>query len=127
MPVTIFALFEDMGTDQLKMLEAEIADGNSDKYVWALKGSKVNVAEAQISPASKFDQYGANVNEQIDMAMTFGSKVITHPGGFGYASAQASVDVLDQYVSTIQADAIEFIKTEILKPFAESWGIVRDG
>lgn len=117
----IFASFEDMSGDQLKKIELEMQDGNSDKYVWAFQ-KEAKVAEVQINPSSKFDQYGANVNEQIDMAMSFGSKVITHPGGFGYASAQTSVDVLDQYVATIQSDAIEFIRKEIVIPLAKSWG-----
>ncbi|HEC65434.1 MAG TPA: hypothetical protein ENI23_09075 [bacterium] len=106
---------------QLNKIEAEMADPDRQKYVWFFD-SPVDIKEAGISPATKFDKYGENVDAHIDIATTFASKTITNPTGYSYAGSQTPFDVLDQRMIDYQSDAREMIKDRLLRPLAESWG-----
>jgi len=117
----VFASFPGMPADQLKKLEAELDDPNSDKYIWAFN-KEAKMAEAQIMPASKFDKYGENVDNMISLGSGFPEKIITNPGGFSFASSQTPMDTIDQRMATLQVEATELIKDELLRPLAESWG-----
>ena len=117
----IFASFPGMPQEQLSKLEGELSDPNSDKFIWAFN-KEASMAEASIQGQSKFDQYGKNVDEHIDLGTGFGSKVITNSGSFGYASSQNTIDVLDQRMMMLQSLAGEMIKDQLLRPLAESWG-----
>ena len=117
----IFASFPGMPQEQLSKLEGELSDPNSDKFIWAFN-KEASMAEATIGGQAKFDQYGKNVDEHIDLGTGFGSKVITQTGGFGYSSGQTTIDVMDQRMMMLQSIAGEMIKDQLLRPLAESWG-----
>ena len=117
----IFASFPGMPQDQLAKLEGELSDQNTDKFIWAFN-KEASMAEANISGATKFDRYGENIDQHIDLGTGFGSKVVTNPGSFGYASTQSTIDVLDQRMMSLQAVASELIKDSLLRPLAETWG-----
>jgi len=117
----IFASFPGMPQEQLAKLEGELGDPNSDKYIWAFN-KEASMTEANIRDAGKFQDYGQNVDMHIDLGTGFGSKVVTNQGGFGYASTQATIDVLDQRMMMLQGLASEMIKDTLLRPLAESWG-----
>jgi len=117
----IFASFPGMPSDQLKKLENELDDENSNKYIWAFN-KEAKMAEAQIMPASKFDKYGENVDNMISLGSGFPEKIITNPGGFSFASSQTPMDTIDQRMATLQVEATEMIKDELLRPLADTWG-----
>jgi len=110
-----------MPQEQLSKLEAELSDPNSDKYIWAFN-KEASMQEANVQGQGKFADYQANVDNHIDLGTGFGSKVVTQQGGFGYASTQATIDVLDQRMMMLQGIASEMIKDQLLRPLAESWG-----
>ena len=105
----IFASFPGMPQDQLAKLEGELSDPNTDKFIWAFN-KEASMTEANIQGQTKFDKYGENVDQHIDLGTGFGSKVVTNPGSFGYASTQSTIDVLDQRMMSLQATASEMIK-----------------
>jgi len=117
----VFASFPGMPSDQLNKLEKELDDPNSDKYIWAFN-KEAKMAEAQIMPASKFDKYGENVDNMISLGSGFPEKIITNPGGFSFASSQTPMDTIDQRMATLQVEATELIKDELLRPLADTWG-----
>jgi len=117
----VFASFPGMPSDQLNKLEKELDDPNSDKYIWAFN-KEAKMAEAQIMPASKFDKYGENVDNMISLGSGFPEKIITNPGGFSFASSQTPMDTIDQRMATLQVEATEMIKDELLRPLADTWG-----
>jgi len=110
-----------MPQDQMKQVQLEMADANSDQYIWIFD-KPVDSKELQIQAQTKFDDYGNNVDSHIDIATGFASKVISHPGGFSYSSAQSPLDVLDQRMVDMQNDGTELIIDKLLRPLAESWG-----
>src|SRR3990170_27389 len=110
-----------MPQDQMKQVQLEMADPNSDQYIWIFD-KPVDSKELQIQAQTRFDDYGDNVDSHIDIATGFASKVISHPGGFSYSSAQSPLDVLDQRMVDMQNDVAELIIDKLLKPLAESWG-----
>lgn len=89
--------------------------------MFGLSTKKAEIAEVQINPSSRFEEYGNNVEKQIDLAQGFGSDIIKNPGSFGYSSSQTTMDVLDQRMMVMQKEAGEFIRDELLRPLAESW------
>jgi hypothetical protein len=117
----VFASFPGMPSDQLQKLEKELDDPNSSKYIWAFN-KEAKMAEAQIMPATKFDKYGENVDNMISLGSGFPEKIITNPGGFSYASSQTPMDVMDQHTATMQVEASELIKDQLLRPLADTWG-----
>lgn len=112
-----------MPKDQMKELQAEMADENTDQYIWIFDKT-VNSAELQVQAQGKFDEYGTNVDAHIDVGTIFASNVIKNPQGFSYSGAQTPFDVLDQRMSDLQGDLAETIKDRLLKPLAESWGFM---
>lgn len=106
---------------QMNALELEMSDPNNKKYIWFFD-KPVTVAEASIQSSTKFDKYGENVDAHIDIGTVFASKVVTQPGGFSYSSSQTPFDVLDQRMADLQNDFSEFLKEELLRPLADSWG-----
>ena len=110
-----------MPRDQMDAVQAEMADPNTDQYIWIFD-KPIDSKELQIQAQSRFDDYGDNVDAHIDIAMGFASKVISHPGGFSYSGSQTPFDVLDQRMTDMQKDSSELIIDGLLKPLAESWG-----
>ncbi len=110
-----------MPRDQMKEVQAEMADPNTDQYIWIFD-KPLTSTELAISPQTKFDDYGDNVDSHIDIGTGFASKVVSNPGGFSYSSSQTPFDVLDQRMVDLQIEASEMIKDHLIKPIAESWG-----
>ena len=110
-----------MTQDQMHQVQLEMADPNSDQYIWIFD-KPVDSKELQIQANTRFDDYGDNVDAHIDIATGFASKVISNPGGFSYSSAQSPLDVLDQRMADMQNDISELIIDKLLRPLAESWG-----
>jgi len=110
-----------MPRDQMKEIQAEMADPNTDQYIWIFD-KPLQSTELAISANTKFDDYGDNVDSHIDIGTGFASKVVSNPGGFSYSSSQTPFDVLDQRMVDLQIDASEMIKDHLIKPIAESWG-----
>jgi hypothetical protein len=118
----IFASLPGMPQPQLEKLEKELQDPNSSKTIWAFD-REAKMVEAQISNLGKFNEYGANVDNHIDIAFGFASKIISNPGAFSYSSSQTPLDVLDQRMNDLQIEAKEMIRDEFLRPLCESWNI----
>ena len=112
-----------MPRDQMDTVEAEMADPNTDKYIWIFD-KPIQSAELQVQAQGKFDEYGTNVDAHIDVGTIFASNVIKNPQGFSYSGAQSGLDVLDQRMSDLQSELTETIKDRLLKPIAESWGFI---
>jgi len=112
-----------MPKDQMKEVQAEMADPDTDQYIWIFDKT-VNSAELQVQAQGKFDEYGTNVDAHIDVGTIFASNVIKNPQGFSYSGSQTPFDVLDQRMSDLQGDLAETIKDRLLKPLAESWGFM---
>jgi len=110
-----------MPRDQMKEVQAEMADPNTDQYIWIFD-KPLQSTELAISSQTKFDDYGDNVDSHIDIGTGFASKVVSNPGGFSYSSSQTPFDVLDQRMVDLQIEASEMIKDKLIKPIAESWG-----
>src|SRR3990172_3837984 len=110
-----------MPQDQMRQVQLEMADPNSDQYIWIFD-KPVDSTELQISSNTRFDDYGDNVDAHIDIATGFASKVISHPSGFSYSGGQTPLDVLDQRMIDMQNDVSELVIDKLLKPLAESWG-----
>ena len=110
-----------MPRDQMKEVQAEMADPNTDQYIWIFD-KPLQSTELAISSQTKFDDYGDNVDAHIDIGTGFASKVVSNPSGFSYSSSQTPFDVLDQRMVDLQIDASEMIKDKLVKPLAESWG-----
>ena len=110
-----------MQRDQMKEVQAEMADPNTDQYIWIFD-KNVTSAELQVQAQGKFDDYGNNVDAHIDVGTIFASNVIKNPQGFSYSGSQTPFDVLDQRMSDLQGELAETIKDRLLKPLAESWG-----
>ena len=110
-----------MPRDQMKEIQAEMADPNTDQYIWIFD-KPLQSTELAISSNTKFDDYGDNVDSHIDIGTGFASKVVSNPGGFSYSSSQTPFDVLDQRMVDMQIEASEMIKDHLIKPIAESWG-----
>lgn len=110
-----------MNRDQMKEVQAEMADPNTDQYIWVFD-KPVTSSELQVQAQGKFDEYGANVDAHIDVGTIFASNVIKNPQGFSYSGGQTPLDVLDQRMIDLQSELAETIKDELLKPLAESWG-----
>ena len=109
-----------MPAEQMKQLEAELEDPASSKYVWAFN-KDAKIAEAQINPATKFDSYNMAVQEQIDLATQFGSKVVTNPGAFSYAGLVESDDVLDERLKQMRNELTEVLLDQIYRELYETW------
>ena len=107
--------------EQLNKIEVEMSDPDRQKFVWFFD-KPVDIKEAGISPQTKFDKYGENVDAHIDIATTFASKTITNPTGYSYAGSQTPFDVLDQRMMDYQSDAREMLRDNLIRPLAESWG-----
>jgi len=118
----IFASFPGMPQAQLNKIQKELQDENSRQTIWAFD-KEARMVEAQYSGQGKFQEYGQNVDQHIDIGTGFASQVISHPGGFSYSSSQTPFDVLDQRMVDMQADAREMLRDGILRPLAHSWGI----
>lgn len=110
-----------MPADQMEKIQAEMADPNTDQYIWIFD-KPVQSAELQVQQNGKFNEYGDNVDAHIDVGTVFASNVIKNPGSFSYSGSQTPLDVLDQRMLDLQGEMIEVIKDELLKPTAESWG-----
>ena len=110
-----------MPKDQMNEVQAEMADPNTDQYIWIFD-KPIESSELQIQAQTKFDDYGNNVDAHIDIATGFASNVIKNPGSFSYSGGQTPLDVLDQRMGDLQDDAGEMIKDKLLKQLAESWG-----
>jgi hypothetical protein len=110
-----------MPRDQMDKVQAEMADPNTDQYIWIFD-KPIQSAELQIQPQGKFDEYGNNVDAHIDVGTIFASNVIKNPQGFSYSGSQTPFDVLDQRMGDLQSELCETIKDRLLKPIAESWG-----
>jgi hypothetical protein len=110
-----------MPADQMEKIQAEMADPNTDQYIWIFD-KPVQSAELQVAQAGKFNEYGDNVDAHIDVGTVFASNVIKNPGSFSYSGSQTPLDVLDQRMLDLQGDLIEILKDKLLKPLAESWG-----
>lgn len=117
----IFATFPNMPQDQMRKLEGEMSDPANNKYIWFFD-KKPEVEEAGIRGDAKYSEYGMNVENHIDIGTGFASKVITNPAGFSYSSSQTPLDVLDQRMATLQADASEMLKDKLIRRIAETWG-----
>ena len=118
----IFASFPGMPQEQLTRIESELQDPDNNRTIWAFDRD-AKMAEAQINSQGKFAEYGANVDNHIDIAFGFASKIISNPGAFSYSSSQTPLDVLDQRMNDLQTGAKEMIKDEIIRPLVESWQI----
>lgn len=110
-----------MPQDQMERIQAEMADPNTDQYIWIFD-RQVQSAELQIQSQGKFNEYGDNVDAHIDVGTVFASNVIKNPQGFSYSGGQTPLDVLDQRMLDLQAEFTEVLKDRLLKPLAESWG-----
>src|SRR3972149_255884 len=108
-----------MPQDQMRQVQLEMADPNSDQYIWIFD-KPVDSTELQISSNTRFDDYGDNVDAHIDIATGFASKVISHPSGFSYSGGQTPLDVLDQRMIDMQNDVSELVIDKLLKPLPES-------
>lgn len=118
----IFASFPGMPQAQLEKIEKELQNPNTSKTIWAFD-REAKMAEAQMSNMGKFTEYGANVDNHIDIAFGFASKIISNPGAFSYSSSQTPLDVLDQRMNDLQNEAKEMIRDKFLRPLSESWNI----
>ena len=112
-----------MPRDQMQKIQLEMSDESNDQYIWIFD-KPIESKELSIQGSSKFDQYGTNVEDHIDIGTGFASKVIKNSSGFSYSSSQTPFDVLDQRMVDLQSQASEMIKDRIIKPIAESWGFV---
>ncbi len=112
-----------MPKDQMKTIQEEMADPNTDQYIWIFD-KPVQSAELQIQAQGKFEDYTIGIDAHIDVGTIFASNVIKNPQGFSYSGSQTPFDVLDQRMSDLQTDLSEAIKDRLLKPLAESWGFM---
>lgn len=110
-----------MPRDQMEAIQSEMADENTDQYIWIFD-KPVQSAELQIQSQGKFGDYADNVDAHIDVGTVFASNVIKNPQGFSYSGGQTPLDVLDQRMIDLQGDMAEVMKDELIKPIAESWG-----
>lgn len=110
-----------MPRDQMQKIQLEMSDESNDQYIWMFD-KPIESKELSIQGTPKFDQYGENVENHIDIGTGFASKVIKNSSGFSYSSSQTPFDVLDQRMVDLQSQASEMIKDRIIKPIAESWG-----
>lgn len=118
----IFVKAPGMGKDDMAKLRAELEDPSSAQYVWVIDSTEIDIAEAKIDSNGKFEQYGINVDSQIDISTGYASKTVTDPGGFSYSSSQTPFDSLDQRMVDLQAGGTEMIKDRLIRALAESWG-----
>ena len=116
----VFGAMKGMPQEQLQLLENEMADERSDKWLW-LFDREVTVAEAQLQSQGKFPEYTKDLTEQIDLGTQFGSKVITEPGGFSYASGVESMDVVDEHIAGYQDDLTEILLDGIIRVLYDTW------
>jgi hypothetical protein len=117
----IFASFPNMPQEQLNKLQKELQDSNTSQTIWAFD-REAKMVEASVSGKDMFNNYGQNVDDHIDIGTGFASKIIKTPQSFSYSSSQTPLDVLDQRMNDLQADAREMIKDSILRPLFQSWG-----
>ena len=110
-----------MPRDQMQKIQLEMSDESNDQYIWMFD-KPIESKELSIQGTPKFDTYGQNVEDHIDIGTGFASKVIKNASGFSYSSSQTPFDVLDQRMVDLQSQASEMIKEKIVKPIAESWG-----
>ena len=110
-----------MPRDQMAKVQTEMANADSDQYIW-LFDKPIDSKELQVTGNAKYDQYGQNVEDHIDIGTGFASKVIKNSSGFSYSSSQTPFDVLDQRMVDMQSQASEMIKDRLIRPLAESWG-----
>lgn len=110
-----------MPRDQMQKIQLEMSDESNDQYIWMFD-KPIESKELSIQGTPKFDTYGQNVEDHIDIGTGFASKVIKNASGFSYSSSQTPFDVLDQRMVDLQSQASEMIKEKIIKPIAESWG-----
>ena len=110
-----------MPRDQMAKIQAEMANADSDQYIWMFD-KPIDSTELSVQGQPKFDSYGQNVEDHIDIGTGFASKVIKNSGGFSYSSSQTPFDVLDQRMVDMQSQASEMIKDRLIRPMAESWG-----
>jgi len=110
-----------MPQDQMEKIQAEMADPNTDQYIWIFD-KPVQSAELNVGTQGKFNEYGDNVDAHIDVGTVFASNVIKNPGSFSYSGSQTPLDVLDQRMLDLQGEFIEVLKDKLLKPLSESWG-----
>ncbi len=110
-----------MPRDQMAKVQAEMANADSDQYIWMFD-KPIDSKELQVQGQPKYDNYGQNVEDHIDIGTGFASKVIKNQGGFSYSSSQTPFDVLDQRMVDMQSQASEMIKDRLIRPLAESWG-----
>lgn len=112
-----------MPRDQMQKIQLEMSDESNDQYIWIFD-KPIESKELSIQGSPKFDQYGENIENHIDIGTGFASKVIKNSQGFSYSSSQTPFDVLDQRMVDLQSQASEMIKDRIIKPIAESWGFI---
>lgn len=110
-----------MPREQMEQIQAEMADENTDQYIWIFD-KPVNSAELAIKGTDQYGKYGENVDAHIDIGTVFASSVITKPQGFSYSGGQTPLDVLDQRMIDLQSDLSEIMRDRLIKPLAESWG-----
>ena len=110
-----------MPREQMEQIQAEMADENTDQYIWIFD-KPVASAELAIKGTDQFGKYGENVDSHIDIGTVFASKVISEPNGFSYSGGQTPLDVLDQRMIDLQGDLSEVMRDRLIKPLAESWG-----
>ena len=110
-----------MPRDQMDAIQSEMADENTDQYIWIFD-KPVQSAELQVQSQGKFGDYADNVDAHIDVGTVFASNVIKNPQGFSYSGGQTPLDVLDQRMIDLQSDMAEVMKDELIRPLAESWG-----
>ena len=110
-----------MPRDQMQKIQLEMSDESNDQYIWMFD-KPIESKELSIQGSPKFDTYGQNVEDHIDIGTGFASKVVSNPQGFSYSSSQTPFDVLDQRMVDMQSQASEMIKDKLIKPIAESWG-----
>jgi len=110
-----------MPRDQMQKIQLEMSDESNDQYIWMFD-KPIESKELSVQGSPKFDSYGQNVEDHIDIGTGFASKVVSNPSGFSYSSSQTPFDVLDQRMVDLQSQASEMIKDKIIKPVAESWG-----
>lgn len=118
----VFASFQGMPQHQLEKLQKELQDASSSQTIWAFD-KKAEMAEAKFDAQGKYQDYGKNVDNHIDVGTGFASNVIKNASGFSYSSAQTPFDVMDQRMVDLQGEAKEMIRDRLLRPLAESWGI----
>ncbi len=110
-----------MPRDQMEAIQNEMADENTDQYIWIFD-KPVQSAELQVQSQGKFGDYADNVDAHIDVGTVFASNVIKNPQGFSYSGGQTPLDVLDQRMIDLQGDMSEVMKDQLIRPLAESWG-----